>query len=324
MKKVSIIVPVYNVERYLPECLDSILDQSYPKFELILVDDGSTDGSALLCDEYAARDNRIVLVHQKNAGAANAKNAALDLASGDYIAFVDSDDWVERDWLQRMVSVLEQREADLVECSFVREFRNRTEAGNDEAFVNRLFSTEEYLSQYLSIWTCSLFWNKLFKRELTENIRFRKERRCIDDEFYTYKVVSEAKRIQRIHDTLYHYRQRQTSAVSMNEKRFQRTNDALEILIERYEWVTARFPALRRQWLEHDVDMMTCFAREFPFREREAKLFRKLAWYYLGQCSTHWVSNVTYYYALKNAFFYKKLIGRDQEKTCDIKKNYFE
>lgn len=106
MEKISIIVPVYNVERYLPECLDSLLGQTYRELEIILVDDGSRDASGRICDAYGERDSRIRVIHQQNQGLSPTRNHGLDIATGDYIAFVDSDDYVAEDMMEKMLSAL--------------------------------------------------------------------------------------------------------------------------------------------------------------------------------------------------------------------------
>lgn len=298
-KKVSIIIPVYNVERYLRECLDSIATQSYPEFEAILVDDGATDTSGMICDEYVKSDPRFKVIHQSNAGSANAKNAGLEQAHGDYITFVDSDDYVEANWLECLVNALECNNADLAECDFKKEFADHAERGNDEAYIPGIYSAEEYLGFYLYNWTCSLFWNKLFKAELTKDIRFRQERRCIDDEFYTYKVISGAVKIVRIEKQLYHYRQRLSSVVSSEKNRLQITDDALEVLIERYEWVSRRFPKLRKIYLQHDVDIMFYFARSCDFCAATQSKFRCISGYYLSQSLYYFPGRITLQNALK-------------------------
>ena len=124
---ISVIVPVYNVSAYLPECLDSILSQDYEKLEVILIDDGSTDDSGAICDAYAQRDNRIRVIHQKNGGAAAAKNAGLRAATGEYLSFADSDDFLEPGAYAYMMSLLKENGADIVRCAFQNRFRTRTE-----------------------------------------------------------------------------------------------------------------------------------------------------------------------------------------------------
>lgn len=299
MKTVSIIIPIYNVERYLRQCLDSIANQSYTNIEVILVDDGSTDGSGAICDAYAAADMRFRVIHQQNAGAANAKNTGLDVVTGAYVAFVDSDDWVERNWIASMVRAVESEMADVVECNFRKEYRTRSETENDNSYCAGMFTACDYLRFYLNNWTCSLFWNKLFKANIIGDIRFRRERRCIDDEFFTYKVLTNARKIVRIEDELYHYRQRASSAVSSSKNRLQITDDALEIQRERYEWIASRFPALRKRYMKHDVEILFYFARAFDFSEKTRRKFRRNAWYYLGQSVCFMAGIHTIYYALR-------------------------
>ena len=298
MKKVSIVIPVYNVEKYLRDCMDSVIVQTYQDIEVIVVNDGSTDNSGIICDEYAAKDDRFRVIHKENGGAASAKNVGLDHATGDYIAFLDSDDYVEPNWIGELVNALESNYSDVAECNFLRELINFSEVGNDSKYYVGAFTTEDYLANYLDNWTCSLFWNKLFKAELIKNVRFRSERRCIDDEFFTYKVLSAATKIVRIDNQLYHYRQRRSSVVSSEKNKKQITDDALEILIERYEWICKRFPKLRKIYLKHDIEIMFYFARNFIFTEETIRKFRRIAKYYLYQSLLHFPGRITLQYAI--------------------------
>jgi glycosyltransferase involved in cell wall biosynthesis len=298
MKKVSIVIPVYNVATYLRQCMGSLLAQTYPALEIILVDDGSTDESGRICDQYAQKDSRVVVIHQENAGAANAKNAALDRVTGEYLAFMDSDDYAEPHWIETMVQAMESAGVDVVECDFDQVYVNRVEVANNYE-KDCLFTAEEYLSQYLGNWTCSLFWNKLFRAALVEDIRFRRERRCIDDEFFTYKAVGNASKILRIPQVLYHYRQRASGVMASEKNRLQRTDDSLEILLERYRWVTQRYPKLRKLYLAHDVDTILFFGNTLEFTKETAKKFRKLARTYLKECFLHRCDKVTWLYVLR-------------------------
>lgn len=303
---VSIIVPVYNVARYLPECLDSITGQTYKGLQIILADDGSTDESGKICDEYAARDSRITVIHQANAGAANAKNAGLDAATGQFIAFVDSDDRVESDWIEKLLSASLESDADVVECSFRMEYVTHSTAGNDpDTFVKARFETEEYLRQYPTLWSCALFWNKLFRAELLRDVRFHTERRCIDDEFFTYKAVTGANSVLRITDELYHYRQRLSSVTQKKSTLYQRTIDHIDILTERYQWMKIYYPDIAADYLRHDVDTLLYFAGAYPFNEQAIARFRKTSKYYFREVLCHYPGKLTIYYALKS-LFYKK------------------
>lgn len=283
MSKVSIIVPVYNVELYLEEMLDSVVAQTYRNLEIILVDDGSKDSSGKICDRYAEKDNRIVVIHQENAGAANAKNAGLDRATGEYITFADSDDIVEKDWIETMMDIITENDADMAECCFDRFYLDHTEQLDHLPGKMGQFTTEEYLQQYLERWTSSLFWLKLFKAELTKDIRFRKERRCIDDEFYTYKVVSSAKKIIRTDKVLYHYRQRKSSAVGSVKNKLQITDDAIELRLERYEWMKKRFPQLKKIYINDDINFLTYFSKNSVNDGATVRKFTKAGKYYFRE-----------------------------------------
>ena len=116
----SIIVPCYKVEQYLPNCIESVINQSYPNWELILIDDGSPDQSGNICDEYAIRDSRIKVNHKQNAGVAAARNSGIGLATGDYATYLDGDDFLHSDCLKTLVHIAEQQKADIVQCGYVR------------------------------------------------------------------------------------------------------------------------------------------------------------------------------------------------------------
>ncbi len=281
MEKINIVIPVYNVQAYLPQCLDSILLQSYPHWEAILVDDGSTDHSGEICDSYAKNDSRFVVIHKQNGGAASAKNAGLDHVSGSYVAFVDSDDYVDMDWLKTTMSVMQEYDADVVEFDFDKVYRCSIERVNDFSETT-VFTAESYLEQYLQNWTSSLFWNKVFRSEFIKTLRFKAERRCIDDEFFTYKVLTNASKVVRIPNVLYHYRQRASSAVYSSKNQQQIVDDSLEVLIERYQWVCAHFPTLRKTFLQHDVQILFYFAT-FGHAEETVPKFRRISRYYLLQ-----------------------------------------
>lgn len=313
VKTVSVVIPVYNVAAYLRQCLDTLIAQTYPHLQIILIDDGSPDESGSICDEYARRDSRIEVVHQENAGAANAKNTGLDRATGDYIAFLDSDDYVEPNWIERLITTAETYGADIVECDFDRVYRNHTQIANHYSGPS-VYTAEEYLAQYVSNWTSSLFWSKLFRKELLTNVRFRKERRCIDDEFFTYKTFAGAAKVVRITDVLYHYRQRASSAMFSEKNRLQITDDSLEVLIERYQWISKHFPALRKLYLNHDVEVMFYFGKRYAFTGKTSKKLRKIARYYLKESILQRSGKLTFYYAL---CLQTIPLGQNPESTAD-------
>ena len=241
---ISIIVPIYNVEPYLRRCVDSLLKQSYADFELILVDDGSPDNCGAICDEYAAMDDRVCVIHKPNGGLSDARNAGLKIAQGAYIAFVDSDDWVTPDYLERMLTALVETGADICECDLLR-------TGGEEnlpAIEQRtpvVFSTADAMAQLIHDGAFHQHvWNKLYRRDVIADILFPKGK-TNEDEFWTYQVFGNAAKVVKISDVLYFYFQRPGSI--MGETYSLKRLDALEAKLQRQQYIDTRFPQLSLQ-----------------------------------------------------------------------------
>ncbi|WP_426351361.1 glycosyltransferase family 2 protein [Alloiococcus sp. CFN-8] len=242
MSLISIIVPIYNVEQYLKRCIDSILVQTYTNFELILVDDGSPDSSGNICDEYARKDPRVLVIHKSNGGLSDARNAGLRIAKGDYIAFVDSDDWVAPTFLEYLLNALKKSDSDICECDVIRT--------TGSSFVPKNIQHEEY-ENYTPVGALKLLiqdrvfhqyvWNKLYTKSCLQGIYFEIGK-TNEDEFWTYKVFGRARKITKIFDVLYLYFQRENSimSTSYNIKRL----DALEAKVQRQQYITEFFPEL--------------------------------------------------------------------------------
>lgn len=245
---ISVIIPVYNVEKYLLECLDSVINQTYKNLQIILVDDGSTDSSGKICDVYAEKDNRITVVHQKNAGAGAAKNTGLELIDGDYFSIIDSDDYIELDMYEKMVNSLEKYNADIVQCLFRNVYVNDSFDRKYKIKGNypKVLTSKSFLKEYLYDWKYAIFANKVFKSSLLKEIRFPVGRK-IDDEFFTYKLVCNAKKVVNIDNILYNYRMRKTSV--MNENDTDRLiYDRIDCFIERYNYVSDIYPSLKKKY----------------------------------------------------------------------------
>lgn len=273
---ISVVIPVYNVEKYLCECLDSIVNQTYKNLQIILVDDGSTDKSGEICDEYAKKDERITVVHQKNAGAGAAKNAGLDLIKGSYFSIIDSDDYIELDMYEKMISYMLKYKVDIVQCLFRKVFVN---GFFDRGYAipkrqDKKIKAQQFLAEYLYDWKYAVFWNKLFKTELLNNIRFP-ENRKIDDEFFTYKLVCNANAVFNAQDVFYNYRIRKSSV--MNEtKRLRLISDKVDCFAERYNYVTKKFPKLKKQYYYDMADKLIYFENMYgkqDFITNEKKFF---------------------------------------------------
>lgn len=192
---ISIIVPVYNVEQYLTRCLESLIKQEYVNLEIILIDDGSTDGSGKLCDSYAKKDRRITVIHQKNGGLSNARNSGLKAARGDYIAFVDSDDWIADDMYAYLLQLLKKYHADVSVCDYVRFSRPQKTKNVKEELIVR--NRKELLSFFYRMDGGKSFFtvcNRLYKKEILEGIGFE-EGVINEDIYFTYEIYKKAKRI---------------------------------------------------------------------------------------------------------------------------------
>lgn len=248
---VSIIIPVYNVDKYIRECLDSVINQSYKNLQIILVDDGSTDNSGKICDEYAVKDSRITVIHQENQGAGAAKNTGLDLVKGEYLSLIDSDDYLELNYYETMVSNLKQHNVDVVQCLFRNVFVNNkySRQYNFPSKGSRKIKTKKFLVEMLYDWKYAIFWNKLFKTKLLKDIRFPVGRK-IDDEFFTYKLICNAKKILNINDKLYNYRMRQSSIMNNcdNEQLYM---DCIDCFIERLSFIEKLYPSLAHNYKAH-------------------------------------------------------------------------
>lgn len=270
---ISAIVPVYNVAVYLPQCIESILSQDYSEIELLLVDDGSTDESGRICDEYAQKDSRIKVIHQPNRGAAAAKNAGLQVATGEYLSFVDSDDFLEPGAYSHMVQLLQENTADVVQCSYRDVFKDHTTdqllSGHENAM-----DAADFLALFTEDWTCSLLWNKLYKRSLFDGILFETGHK-IDDEYFTYRGIMNAGKIVRDDRIVYNYRKRASSVMFSPVSAQQIVSDRIDYLSKRRKNVIARFPQLRAVYDSHFLNMMVILSRDENATEENIQVIRK-------------------------------------------------
>ena len=263
---ISIIVPIYNVDKYLEECIESLKNQTYKNLEIILINDGSADNSEQICREEAKQDNRIVFINKKNGGAASAKNKGLKVAKGDYITFVDSDDFIEPDMIEYMVNKIKKYNSDIIQCSFINLYKN-TERFKQDKIVEQRISSKDFLELFLTKWDSSLFWNKLFKREVIENIFF-KEGRCIDDEFFTYKCVINSKSIVISNKIVYNYRMRKSGVMKSESSQKQILKDRVDYLYERYELVRKIYKDLDKSFLEHLLTYYLIISKDYYSDEK--------------------------------------------------------
>ncbi len=249
---ISVIVPVYNVAQYLPQCVDSILSQDYGDLEVILIDDGSTDPSGEICDQYATRDSRVHVIHQKNGGAAAAKNAGLRIASGDYLTFADSDDYPEPGAYGFLMKTLLETGADAVQGSFREIYRNRAE---EQRICEETLEGYDYLLRFPKDFSCALLWNKMYRRELFDGVFFE-EGHKIDDEYFTFQGFLQPRRVVRTNRVIYNYRKRASSVMSSPESAERLVLDCLDSAAKRRRKILDRLPQLREPFDENYLDVI--------------------------------------------------------------------
>ena len=222
--EVSVVVPVYNTEKYLDDCLKSILRQTFQNIEILCIDDGSTDGSAALLKKYASLDPRLQIITQKNAGLSCARNAGMAAARGKYIYFVDSDDFIAPETLEMLVKRMHETAADIVICNMLLYFDDtKTYAGfRDEVLYYQLKNRTFTLEEVPQIINCVAAWDRLFDRKfLAENHFAFLPKTLYEDALFTVQTVLKAKRIAVIPDHLYFYRKNTGISITDNEARSQ-------------------------------------------------------------------------------------------------------
>lgn len=265
---ISVIIPVYNVKAYLEEAIDGVIHQTYQDLEIILVDDGSTDGSGEVCDEYVNKDERIKVIHQENKGLSAARNAGLDICQGEVISFLDSDDVFDHDMLRRMLEVMNQTEAEIVECDILEYESKRplkpnraSKAGDCLSDGLRIYDTREALYHQLTGEIFNSVWNKVYKRRIWERLRFR-EGKNYEDFDIILPLLSRAEKICVIDEGLVLYRKRPESITCTNSVK--NTRNWLEAQKHYLEYVEKNIPVL---FTEGEYESVLC--KRYPFLIRK-------------------------------------------------------
>lgn len=213
MELVSVIVPVYNVENYISKCIQSIINQSYKNLEIILIDDGSTDNSNLICRNFSKKDKRVKIFCTNNYGLSHARNFGIAHSHGDYIIFIDSDDYINKDMINTLMNKSDN--ADLVICNYQRISNTKEVVQSKKNKKNEIWNFKQFWYEYyyggLSEF-CGVAWNKLYKKKLFENIRYPFGK-IHEDEYVICPITSYCNEIKVINDSLYYYVQRTNSIV---------------------------------------------------------------------------------------------------------------
>lgn len=226
---ISVIVPVYRVEKYLVRCIESIREQTYPNLEIILVDDGSPDCCPYICDKYAEKDRRIVVIHKENGGLAEARNAGLEVARGEYIGFIDSDDYIHPDMYNCLLKELIKNQADISVCGVKKVYTDNNYVSEDERKEHiRVYSGTQAVENIFDaeLYLCSVVaWNKLYKRVLFDDIKYPAGK-LHEDEFITYQLFYKSDKVVYIENKYYYYFQRKDSIMGRKKRKI--SDDALE------------------------------------------------------------------------------------------------
>lgn len=254
MDKISVIIPVYKVEKYIHESIQSVINQTYKNLEIILVDDGSPDLCGKICDEYADLDKRIIVIHKKNEGVSQARNTGIDISTGKYIAFLDSDDYINLRYFEVLYNNLVEKEADISVCSYIKfddgkkientvdTFEECIELNREEAMLN-LYG--KYRGEYV------VPWGKLYKSKLFEKIRFPKDK-IHEDCFINYKLYFNSDKVVYDDSKLYYYRQRDDSITGgiANKGRL----DSIESIEEQIDFYK------KEKMIRLQIECMKCYS----------------------------------------------------------------
>lgn len=251
---VSVIVPVYNIENYVSKCVDSIIGQSYKEVEIILVDDGSTDSSPMICDEYSELYNNIFTIHKKNGGLSDARNTGVKIAKGKYISFVDGDDYIDKDYLLNLVISIESHHADIAVGIIYRDYKSKIELLDSNHFQKEIVFERSQALRFLAsegkITTCA--WDKLYRKELVPWLCFPKGK-LFEDKYIMHLVFSNCKRITMSPNARYYYVTR-TGSIT-NSKFNHKMMDNLDAASKRLEYYESYYPQFARHVRANECDI---------------------------------------------------------------------
>ncbi|MBP3604405.1 MAG: glycosyltransferase [Lachnospiraceae bacterium] len=223
-KLISVIVTAYNIEDYLPKCMDSLLAQTYSNMEIIVVDDGSVDGTGKICDEYASKNEKTRVIHKENGGPSSARNAGLKIANGEYIGYVDGDDWIEPDMYQDMLKACEDTGAQIAICTYkeVGEGSKEVHPTGNVIELSRDEAMDFYISGHPQYHIYHSVWSKLFRREVIKDIAFQEGRKS-EDIMYTTWALTKASKCVFLDTAYYNYRMDREDSImhtKIGERRF--------------------------------------------------------------------------------------------------------
>ena len=275
---VSVIINVYNSEKYIRKCLDSVLNQTYKDLEIVIVNDGSTDNTLAICESY--KDDRIIIINQENRGLAFSRNVGIENSKGEYLYFIDSDDFIERDTIQYLYDLCKKYNVEISSCNQLDIYSYDVSAPKINEHIE-VISNKEMIRKIL-LWEdrTEAIWNKLIKRELFNNLRF--EDRIINDIAFTYKIAMTTDKIAYSNLVKYYYLRHKGSVSDVKKEDLPRTIDMYNACLERYNYIKNVYP----DFLANECGLLYIIARlylrenkeiiEFLNKQGAVKLFNQL------------------------------------------------
>ncbi len=276
-EKVSVIVPIFKVEKYLDRCISSILNQTYKNLEIILVDDGSPDNCPKLCDEYARQDKRVRVIHKENGGLSDARNAGIDIATGDFLTFIDSDDCVSNFFVEKLLNLSKSNNAEIVSCGIQR-FKENIAVEQNEISISQYTKKEALINTFRSTdYEFIVAWGKLYKKELFETIRYPLGK-IHEDEFICHRLFNKTNNLVVTSEKLYFYFINSESITGVGYK-LKRIN-YLEALEDRVRFFKEKYIDLYADMAMHFayqcINVYFEIPANFPQKKQAKKLTRQI------------------------------------------------
>ena len=271
---ITVVIPVYNVQEYVPRCIESVIKQTYKNLEIILVDDGSTDTSGYICDEYAKQDERIKVIHKKNGGLSDARNVAIDIAKGKYITFIDSDDYVEVDYIAYLYELIKRNECQISICAHFTENEQQKRVDFGNGYEEKSMGKEEAISRMLceqgfTVSACA----KMYELTLFQNIRYPFGKLC-EDNGTTYKLLEKSEKIYYGNSPKYIYSKRTGSI--MNSKFSKKKMDLIELTDQMAKELMPKMPNLKDAIIKRQIHSRFSVLRQIVFsKEKDEKQIAK-------------------------------------------------
>ena len=306
----SVIIPIYNVEKYLRQCLDSVLQQTYTNLEIILVDDGSPDNCPQICDEYAARESRVKVIHKINGGVSSARNAGLDAATGEWIGFVDSDDWLLPDMYEKLYNAVKCENADLAICGYQYvDENNEPLSYNISVIKDEVLTKSDAFSKLVEkrYWYYITVYNKIYAKKIFNRLRFPIGR-IHEDEFTAHHIFDVCEKIVTVSDILYMYIQRKDS--TMGKPFFVKRFDGVDALYDRYKFFKAKgLNKHAKLSLRKGYRVVISGLKQFDYKTHEQTIkpfFDKMFWLLVRERDLRAVKLFIYHHAYKTISTFEK------------------